>query len=90
MASKFPIPEGAPPKIKVTGEPMPFMVTCCGCNTTSQMPDFDFKDPPAGFICYKCKLKHRLKFNKNVHRWEIIPIREEGEQSVPITGDAGR
>lgn len=85
---KFPIPTGtAKPQMKVTGEPMPFAVTCCGCNKVSQVPDFDPKNPPDGFICCHCKLKHRMKFNKSIHKWEIIPVRE-GEQSVQLTGDA--
>ena len=89
--NKFPIPTGGPPQMKVSGEPMPFAVMCCGCNKTSQMPDFDPKYPPAGFICVYCKMKHRMKFNKNAHKWEITPVREEaGEKGVSITGDADR
>jgi len=87
--NKFPIPTGGPPQMKITGEPMPFIVTCCGCNKPSHVPDFDAKDPPKGFKCCYCGLKHDMKFNKNVHKWEIKPIRE-GEKSVPTTGDADR
>jgi len=70
---------GHPPRIKIAGEPMPFIVICPNCKKPSHPPDFDIDDPPKGFICCYCNTKHRWKFNKNTHKWEIIPGVEKND-----------
>ncbi|MEM2966512.1 MAG: hypothetical protein QW052_06205 [Candidatus Nitrosocaldaceae archaeon] len=66
-------------RVKVVGKAIPMVLVCGRCGEHCLLPDgvgFDELRGYKGWICYRCKSKHRLRFNENINRWETQIINE--------------